>query len=197
MKTGGASCRGLLERSLRCRCRVNSRERGVRGGGQSRWRVGQEARPPLRHPLPLREPFLLFPSLHLALPFILLTISHGAFLDHMFYPLSPAKQPYYINLSSFPVTRSLPVNSRFPMLASPTAKAQFPARVHAPHVWAWLGAERRSPGALLALALCGWLPEPALSLFPMGASRGSRTAGLLLPCHLHLLLGAPGGGGHG
>lgn len=32
------------------------------------------------------------------LPSILLTISHGAVLDHMFYPLSPATRPYYINL---------------------------------------------------------------------------------------------------
>lgn len=59
-------------------------------------------------PLPaLQEPFPLFPP-PLRMPshssFILVTILCGAFLDHMFYPLSPAKQPYYINLLSFPVT---------------------------------------------------------------------------------------------
>lgn len=53
------------------------------------------------------------------LPSILLPISHGAVSDHMFYPLSPATRPYYINLLSFPVTCSLPVNSPFP-----TAKPQ-------------------------------------------------------------------------
>lgn len=58
------------------------------------------------------------------LPFILLTISHGAVLKHMFHPLSPATQPYYINLLSFPVTGSLPVNSPFPMLGSAIAKPQ-------------------------------------------------------------------------
>lgn len=53
------------------------------------------------------------------LPSILLPISHGAVLDHMFYPLSPATRPYYINLLSFPVTCSLPVNSPFPILGQP------------------------------------------------------------------------------
>lgn len=48
--------------------------------------------------------------LRLAFSFILVTGSHGAFLDHMFYPLSPAQQPYSINLWSFPVASSLPVN---------------------------------------------------------------------------------------
>ena len=39
---------------------------------------------------------------------------------HMFYPLSPAKQPYSINLWSFPVAGSLPVNpAPFPRWAYP------------------------------------------------------------------------------
>lgn len=42
----------------------------------------------------------------------------------MFYLLSPATQPYYINLLSFPGTGSLPVNSPFPMLGSAIAKPQ-------------------------------------------------------------------------
>ena len=84
---------------------------------------GQEVQLPLHHP---GAPFLPFSSLHLAFPFILLTISLGAFLDHMFYPLSLAKQPYYINLLAFPVTCSLPVNSRFPMLGLPIARPQLP-----------------------------------------------------------------------
>lgn len=78
---------------------------------------GPVARPPLL--ATPGAPFRLFPSLHLAFSFILLTVLHGAFLDHMFHPLSPAKQPYYINLLSFPVTCSLPVNSHFPMLGLP------------------------------------------------------------------------------
>lgn len=51
-----------------------------------------------------KAPFPLFPSLRLAFSFILLTILHGAVSDHMFYPLSPARRPYYTNLLSFPVT---------------------------------------------------------------------------------------------
>lgn len=53
--------------------------------------------PALQAPFPLFPPLsclLIHPCDHM----------HGAFLDYMFYPLSPAKQPYYINLLSFPVT---------------------------------------------------------------------------------------------
>lgn len=73
-------------------------------------------------PVPPRPPCAssrLLP--HLAFSFILVTGSHGAFSDRMFYPLSPAKQPYSINLLSFPVAGSLPVNPPpFPHWVYPT-----------------------------------------------------------------------------
>lgn len=118
---------------------------------------GQEAGLPLLHPW---APFLFLSSLHLAFPFILLTILLGAFLDHMFYPLSPAKQPYYINLLSLPVTCSLPVNSCFPMLGLPIARPQLPDHGCPPLSMARWGANvsRDPPGLSPLRAASGALP---------------------------------------
>lgn len=99
------------------------------------------AREPLAHPFP-------HSILPLIRPFDELT---WGFLGPMFHPLSPAKQPYYINLLSFPVTGSLPVNSHFPTPGM-SCRPRLPDHVAA-QAWPWPVREQRSPRTLLAVAL--------------------------------------------
>lgn len=87
-------------------------------------------------------PSTTFSSLPAAVSFILLTNSRGAFLDHMFHPLSPAKQPYYMNLLSFPGTGSLPV--------TPTSPRWVCCQATAAQAWLRPDREQRPPGILLA-----------------------------------------------
>ena len=101
----GEDARGLM---------LSAELREAKRGGES-----QEGRREGRGPVPPRPPCPLPGPSRLAFSFLLVTGSHGAVLD-MFYPLSPAKQPYSINLWSFPVAGSLPVNpAPFPRWAYP------------------------------------------------------------------------------